>query len=96
MPGVSFVSADYYRRHLAALRDGFAELQRAEIARRHDLAARVRFHARCLMRSDGGADVTAAERDEAFRLIDTTAGYIVRHGLTEGDARRAELARLGL
>lgn len=87
MPGVSLVSAEYYRRHLAALGYWFKQVQEVRADRRPAVAARVRFAARCLMRSDC-AEVTDGERAEAARLIDASAGFLARHGLTAADARR--------
>lgn len=88
MAGVSFVSADYYRGHLCDLRLRLENLKaEAHPGRRRELAGLVRFSARCLMRSDC-PDVTEAERAEAERLIDGSAGYLARHGLAESDERR--------
>jgi len=91
MPGVCPVSAPYYRMHLAGLREAFAKLQ-AATGNRDSLASDVSFHASCLMQSDA-ADVTDAERDEAKRLIDTTAGYLIWNGLDRGSIRRRELLK---
>ena len=87
MPGVSLVSAAYYRGHLNDLRLRFANLRESYPTNARKLAGLVRFSARCLMRSDC-PEVTDQERAEAERLIDASAGFLARHGLTEGDERR--------
>lgn len=88
MPGLSFVTAEYYRARLADLRARYAELQATlQADDRREVARLVRHSAMCLMRSDA-ADVTADERIEAEWLVDSSAGYLARHGLTAPDEVR--------
>lgn len=87
MAGVSLVSDEFYRRHLAALRHWFQYAQAVPERQRRHVAARVRFAARVLMKSDA-AGVTPEERAEAERLIDDSAGWLTRHRLDAAAVRR--------
>ena len=87
MPGVSFVSVEYYRRHLEALKYWLKKLDQVDERHRRGVAAKVRFCSRCLMQSDC-AEATDADREEVFSLIDRAAGELVRRQLDAAAVRR--------
>jgi hypothetical protein len=79
--GVSLVSAEYYREHLRYLR---AEVSAMRAGSGMASPTTASFHALCLMRSDA-PDVTDGERTEAERLIDESAGLVIKLRGTNGN-----------
>ncbi len=82
------VSAEFFRIHLAILRNAWKAAQkcgwltaRESVRDVVKISQDIRAAARCLLRSDAPG-VSVRERAEAESLIDSTAGWMIRNYLT--------------